>query len=335
MAKVQSSNVHTPKTELITQGNLFVSPAEFFCGDKVFVSFTFTSDSDAVTELEQSIQLDTLEYLTNEQLRSVLGGAENDEEAAVTISGISVSCAKNASTMQTSVNVKLNCVFWRSGEVKIPELTIPLENHLLKIQFPSVTVSSILEKTGTTSIRGYKGPEIIPGSTYLVWMSVFASLVLLSLLILALVKSKSIALFFKKLSIKHKFYRQYLKTVQSINSLKKLKPSFEDKIFNDVDFCLKIQTAIRDYFALRFSKNIYNMTTEEITRYLTHEKSQNLPDNLVSNFYAVMCKCDTVRFSDFVKNEGSLPADEKIDLLDNTLEIVNSIHKGIPYDAYI
>ena len=326
MAKVQTANVQLPKTVVVTQGNLFVSPAEFFCGDKVLVSFSFSSDSDAITELEQFTHGETLFFSNPEQIASIMKGENQD----VTISEISVACVKNNTAMQSVGRVNLNCVFWRSGQVEIPDLKIPLENCVLEIHVPSVTVSSILEKTGTTSIRGYKGPEIIPGSTYLVWMSAILSLLVLALLILAMVKSRTIGLFFRKLSIKHKFRRQYLKTVQSLVFLKKMHPSL-----GDVEFCLKVQTAMRDYFAVRFSKSIYNMTTEEITRYLTHEKSRFLPENVVSNFYAVMCKCDTVRFSDFAKNEGSLSAEEKNELLDKTLEVVNSIQKGIPFDADI
>ena len=60
------------QTEVISQGNLFVSPAEFFCGDKVLLSYSFSSTSDAMTELEQFLHGETLTFATSDQLQKIM-----------------------------------------------------------------------------------------------------------------------------------------------------------------------------------------------------------------------------------------------------------------------
>lgn len=317
------------QTEVISQGNLFVSPAEFFCGDKVLLSYSFSSTSDAMTELEQFLHGETLTFATSDQLQKIM----KFENPDVYISEISVSCIKStseASNFQTQANVKIDCIFWKSGQVEIPAIKLELETTQLEIQIPSVTVSSILEKTGTTSIRGYKGPEIIPGSTYLVWASVLLTALVLALIILAIVKCKKIAKFFKDISIKRKFKKSYKKANLNLILLKK-----NSNTLNDENFCLKIQTTIRDYFSVRISNHIYNMTTEEITKYLTDKVAKYVEENLTGIFYEVMYKCDTIRFSRKDKGENLLQENERLDLIQKTQSILNIINKGIPFDADI
>ena len=187
-----------------------------------------------------------------------------------------------------------------------------------------------MEKTGTTSIRGYKGPEIIPGSTYLVWASVLLTALVLALIILAIVKCKKIAKFFKDISIKRKFKKSYKKANLNLILLKK-----NSNTLNDENFCLKIQTTIRDYFSVRISNHIYNMTTEEITKYLTDKVAKYVEENLTGIFYEVMYKCDTIRFSRKDKGENLLQENERLDLIQKTQSILNIINKGIPFDADI
>ena len=157
-AQNQSPQNQSLQTEIISQGNLFLSPAEFFCGDKVTVSFTFSLKEYPNVHFENM-------FLSGSQINKII----QNENPDVSVTEISVSSFP--SSLQGTID--LTCVFWKSGEVEIPVLKIPLTNSelnselalgdgdgktsasqlndeneatMLEIHLPSVNVSSILAR---------------------------------------------------------------------------------------------------------------------------------------------------------------------------------------------
>ena len=143
--------------------------------------------------------------------------------------------------------------------------------------------------------------------------------------------------FFKNLITKYRFRKFYKKSYKKLSLLSNFlnDSSTVDDVTANVDFCLKLQTIIRDYFAVRFFSGIYNMTTEEITKYLTENIEKFLPGNLTLFFYDVMSKCDAVRFSGNIDEKKNLTAEDKKMLIEKSYSILNGIHTGVPFDADI
>ena len=310
-----------PGQKVITesQGNLFISPIEFFCGDKVIISYDINVDDDFSIDMLNSSEQNDFFYFGHDEIQSLIPNI-NDLKS-ISIESISYSLNKNI------LNFKITCTFWQPGKVDMPEIKIKTENYILNVQFPQIEVSSILEKTHISSIRSYKGPEIIPGSTYIIWVSGILLLGFLAAMITMIVKFSKIKRFYKMLRLKHRYRKNYKRSVSKINLLSKNSANL-----SDMDFCERLQLILRDFFAVRFSEKIYNMTTPEITKWFTDTFGSLLPDNAmeaIEKFYAVMVRCEYIRFSGYSSKASILLCDERKTLLAQGQEIFDLIEKGI------
>lgn len=309
----------SPKVLTETQGNLFISPIEFFCGDKVLISYDISVEDDFSIDMLNSSDQSEFFFSTPEEIQSLISNI--DEYKNITIESIDYSLNKNI------LNFKISCTFWQPGKVDMPEIKIKTENYILKVPVPQIEVSSILEKTQISSIRSYKGPEIIPGSTYIVWGGGILLLGIIACLITMIVKFSKIKRFCKTLRLKYKYRKNYKRSVSKLNLLLK-----NSQNLSDMDFCEKLQSILRGFFAVRFSERIYNMTTPEITKWFTDSFGKLLPDNAmdaIEMFYAVMVRCEYIRFSGSSSQEAVLSAEERKSLLAQSQEIFDLIEKGI------
>ena len=301
------------ENDVITQGNLFVSPSEFFCGDKVTVSFNFIVTEGISYELEK---IDSLSFTTLEEISAIT----NIDENLVHIDSILLSAEKN------NANITIECTFWKTGDIELPQITIPLNTETLEIHVPQIQVASILEKTGVSSLRQYKGPQIIPGSSYIVWASIVGFVVILALLIAALVNISRISKFFKKCKRNRILRKNYHLSISKLKILSKMNSKLSDQ-----DFCQKIQSILRDYFSIRFDKEIYSLTTGEIVKWYNSYFRKLLPsfaENAIQLFYEIMTRCDFLRFSKNTQTELAMQKDERKSLIEKTEQVINLIEKG-------
>ncbi|MCR4790681.1 MAG: hypothetical protein K5839_06340 [Treponemataceae bacterium] len=301
-------------TDVITQGNLFISPIEFFCGDNVSLSYDFVVSEGTFQDLYQT---GIINITSQEEIAEII----KIDPSNFTIKELTLT------STGTNVNLKLNCVLWKTGNIQLPPISLPLENEILEIHVPQFTVSSILEKTNSTSIRPYKGPVTIPGTTYLLWGQILILAGLLAGLIVALVKISKIIAFVSRQNKKRRYRKNYRKTLFRLKLLSKSSASFSDQ-----NYCNQLQVILRDYLAVRFTDEIYNLTTSEIIKWFDGIFSRLSPDtagSIITHFYKVMNRCDYIRFSGDSIPESLMQENEREILLKETTDIVNLFERGI------
>lgn len=291
--------------EKVQQGEFLVSPKEIYCGDVVTLQFKFSPTYEVLNqivttdEVKTTLKLDPLLWQVNE-----------------------LKLEKN----ETEANLTVECICWQPGEMIIPEFSIILENTDLQVSIPPFTVSSILEKTGETAIKGSMGPIIVPGTTYVVYGFIFLGIILLSLLIFTLTKLSKIILSIKT----YREARRYKKNYKKIQTrLKKLLKN--TVLYSEEDFSFELQVIMRDYFAFRFSPKIYSLVTSEIVDWFNKTYSECLSDawkKSVDMFYTLMLRCDYLRFSGETLLDSKMYSDERNQLVQKAENIMKLIEEG-------
>ncbi|MGP1587337.1 MAG: hypothetical protein ACTTHG_03230 [Treponemataceae bacterium] len=300
--------------ETVTKGNLFVSPVEFFCGDTVFLSYDFLVSDFAAMELKD---LNNIEFSSQAEIGNII----NFNPDIYDIKSISFE------TNQNQITVKINCIFWQPGNIQLPTFKIAEENQVLEFIIPEIKVSSMIEKSKITVSQTYAGPAVIPGSKYLVYGGFLLIIAFISGIVFFLIKMKKIKRFFKELKTKYKFKKNYKKSVLAIKNLLKNSNSYTSK-----EYCLQIQSILRNYFAYRFSPEIFNLTTSEIMQWFNTIFYKILPENAetaVQLFYEIMFRCDFIRFSGKSVPEGKMQTNERETLAQKSLQTFCLIEKGI------
>ncbi len=294
-------------------GQFFVSPKEIFCGDKVNLQYQTVLTDDIAIILNNVLPLKVTD---SDQLAKII----KIDSLACTVENFELSISGNLLTFQ------LNCIPWQLGNISYPTITLNLENLVLEIPSSGFTVSSILEKTGESSVRPAIGPILLPGTTYIVYGSIFLGIVLLSLVIFTITKSSKIVRFFKNIIISHRYKKNYKKSLALLKKLNKNASSLSYK-----EFAEKLQNIMRSYFAFRFSDKIYNLATAEIVGWFNSIYNLILPEQAeeaIYLFYEIMIRCDFLRFSGNSVNNGSFQENESFELIQKSSKVMELIEKG-------
>ena len=305
----QNQNVIT-----LTNGQSFVSPKEIFCGDKVFLQYQALLTDDVVLSLVNVLPIHITDAETLSQYINI-----NPE--ICTVESFDLFVDGNMLIYQ------INCVGWQLGKVIIPSTRVKLDSLILELPSCDFSIISILEKTGESSIQSALPPILLPGTTYKVYGFVFLGIVLLGLFIFTLIKSSKIFRFFKNILIAYKYKKNYKKC---INLLKKLNKNSSK--FSDIKFAEELQTIMRNFFAFRFSENVYNLATSEIIGWFSSVYNMILPEQAeqaIQLFYELMVRCDFIRFSGNSVVGAEVTQDEKEQLIHKGINIMSLIEKGI------
>ena len=310
MSKTLSQNQNVMQ---LLNGQFFVNPKEIFCGDKVLLQYQVLIPDEYVLALGNYLPLKIT----------------NPEEFSNIIKTDSLTCTVESFSLELSGNLliyQINCVAWQLGKISFPNIIIELDSISLELPVSEFTVSSILEKTGESSIQPVLAPILLPGTTYIVYGSIFLGIIFLSLIIFAFTKSSKIYRFFKNIIINYKYKKNHKKCLAL---LKKLNKNSEN--LSNVDFAEQLQIIMRGYFSYRFSDKVYNLATSEIVSWFSSIYNLILPEQAeeaIHLFYELMHRCDFLRFSGNSVKGAELQESERDDLIQKGISIMNLIEKG-------
>ena len=308
-----AKTVNKKQTIQLADGQFYVNPKEIFCGDKVSLQYQTVLTDDIAIVLGNVLPL---KISDTEQLAKII----KIDSLACTVEKFELSVSGNLLTSQ------VNCVPWQLGKISYPTIKLNLENIILEIPGSEFTVSSILEATGETSVKPAMGPILLPGTTYVVYGSIFLGIVFLSLLIFTLTKSSKIIRFFKNIIIARRYKKNYKK---SLGMLKKLGKNSQNISYKE--FAEELQKIMRNYFAFRFSDKIYNLATAEIVGWFNSVYNLILPEQAEESihlFYEIMLRCDFLRFSGNSVADGNFKENENIELIQKASKVMELIEKG-------
>ncbi len=297
----------------LTNGQSFVSPKEIFCGDKVLLQYQVLITDDLAIPLGSSLPL---KITDSEQLSKLI----NVDSLVCSVESFDLFLDGNLLTYQ------INCTGWQLGKVIFPNIKVNLNTVTLEFPSTNFTVTSILEKTGQNSLQVAKGPILLPGTTYFVYGFIFLSILIFSLFIFTLTRSSKIFAFFKNIVISYRYKKNYKKC---LSLLKKLNKNSES--ISDVNFAEELQTIMRSFFSFRFSDKVYNLATSEIIGWFSTIYNLILPEQAeqaIQLFYELMLRCDFLRFSGNSVKGAEMQENEKEQLIQKAITVMNLIEKG-------
>lgn len=268
----------------------FLMPKTAYIGDRCELKYVFHTDADLFGEKGSGNKSSSIELET---------------QIPVFISEADKCLVQSVLLEHTSYEYTLTIKFipWKSGLLDFGAFDLAGLVRLSQkkdgagsvflIDINPVTINSIVEKTGITSLRPAMGPMVVPGTTY----------ILIILGILFLICSFALGYLVLKLPVMIAFYistkqqryikRQTKKTIRQMSRLLKQK-------LNDNDFCQKLSDLLRGYLAFRFDQDFMILTTGRL-----YSKFESLAcgqistskEAAISNVIEVFQRCDYIRFA--------------------------------------
>lgn len=179
-------------------------------------------------------------------------------------------------------NLVITLIPWQTGQISIPDISFENEKYL--IQFNSFYVSSLLSGKEDTQLRKIQTPQLLPGTTYVLYGSIVSFIILLIILLNLIIRHKKVMAWFKE---KRKEFFLKKNKKQALKTLTEL----ENKKLPQKDSAKIIQETARKYLEVRLEKNFTKFTTSQIKFELTE-----IPENQKKDLIELFVNTDVVRY---------------------------------------
>ena len=275
-----------------------VFPKAIYIGDRAELRCTFKSDSDLPTG-----------PLSTQAFTGPLDFSVYD------IKDIALQKSQTGQADEGSYNLVISFVPWRTGKIQLPDFEL---EGLGTIHFEAVEVLSLVEQQNVTGLRSYSSPLLLPGTTYKIYGSLAAFVILIILLIRLIVKWRAVVFWFNNTKLK----RRYLRSKK--NTIKALKKLEEEN--SDSKISTQLQKIMREYLELRLNYPFTKKLTSEMsfafdqaTCGLADENRQSAFENIISIFV----RTDYIRFSD--SPNAKFDQGELSEILKNLIDDIEAI----------
>ena len=220
-------------------------------------------------------------------------------------------------------NLVITFVPWQTGKIQLPDFEV---EGVGIIHFETVEVLSLLEQQNVTGLRSYSSPLLLPGTTYKIYGSLAAIVILFILLIRLIVKWRSVVFWFNNTKLKRRYARSKKATIKA---LKKLEQENSDSQISTM-----LQKIMREYLELRlnypFTKKLtseLNLAFNEATCGLADENRTNAFEDIIS----VFVRTDYIRFSN--AQDAVFQNDELSTIINTLSDSITVIEEGGKTDA--
>ncbi len=234
----------------LQQGNLILIPQEIFVGDTAQLRYTLKGTTNLLKEDGDSITVQ-----------------ESDSKLTQTQS-CTITSASITKDKDSSLTVVVLFTPWETGTVHIPAIDFGTNTAPLVVSFPPIHISSLAEKTQTTTLMPPASPLLIPGTSYFLYGAVVSIFIFLLLLIIACIKIKSFSRSISSLLARLLQTRNFKQLKQRLRKLAKRQKKYES-----VPFAHCLQHILRTYFTGRFKQDFSSATSHEVLFLL--QKFQN------------------------------------------------------------
>lgn len=203
---------------------------------------------------------------------------------------------------------------WKTGNIELPGFQFDDEI----IELNPVTIVSILEQSNTSALKDSAAPLLLPGTTYKLYGTLIAALVVIIVLIRVIIKRKNISFYFKN----KKLLRKYRKNKRA--AVKKLKAVLSES--SDYAAAGEIQKIMRHYLEVRFDFPFTHAVTSELMNGFTKATGGLLGETKIEAFGEIVSafiRTDFIRYS----TGARFKADEKSALINNLIEKIEILEK--------
>lgn len=308
-----------------TETSQMVFPKKIYVGDTAELRFTFRSNVDFFpnedTLDEKPLLLEKLPFATDNEDFTLIKGMIQRNGLLYT--------------------VVLTFSPWKIGYIDFPQIdlipavfgsdsTVPF-----MIDPEPVEIISILPKGEDSSLRGIRGPLLVPGTIYVVYAAIILFIALLIFIIQTIVRWQQISARMKE----KKTLRLYAKNARNaLRQFRKLEKN-SSKI-NDVAFCLAVQQIFRFYLSVRFGRKFDCLSTDQIAPVFDDITAGTMNDftrETVSSVVEIFRRADYLRFAhDSLDSkrqpqqvyETKLQPDERKNMIANSRTIIKAFEAG-------
>ncbi len=283
-------------SQTLMNETLTVLPKDVYIGDIIEIRYSFTTNINLTDNLTVDIQL-----------------PENPDYDILSMKLIG---------NDGSYQFVISCIPWKVGALDLPKIDLSKYSQSLTTSFaidiPSITVQSIVKKTGTNEIRPVASPLLIPGTTWLIYIFLFLIIIFLSLTVYLLIHTKKVISFWNNY-IQNRISKKNLKkTVKQIKKLNK-----KSAKYNDSNFAKQLSIITRQFLSTRFKHNFNSVVSSKIWYEINNIFQDTLPDFIEDKVFvvsSVLERCDYIRFSGGKEEDSSFSFVERSSLSENLIE---------------
>ena len=283
-------------SQTLMNETLTVLPKDVYIGDIIEIRYSFTTNINLTDNLTVDIQL-----------------PENPDYDILSMKLIG---------NDGSYQFVISCIPWKVGALDLPKIDISKYSQSLTTSFaidiPSITVQSIVKKTGTNEIRPVASPLLIPGTTWLIYIFLFLIIIFLSLTVYLLIHTKKVISFWNNY-IQNRISKKNLKkTVKQIKKLNKKSAKYDDS-----NFAKQLSIITRQFLSTRFKHNFNSVVSSKIWYEINNIFQDTLPvfiEDKVFVVSSVLERCDYIRFSGGKEEDSSFSFVERSSLSENLIE---------------
>jgi hypothetical protein len=283
-------------SQTLMNETLTVLPKDVYIGDIIEIRYSFTTNINLIDNLTVDIQL-----------------PENPDYDILSMKLIG---------NDGSYQFVISCIPWKVGSLDLPKIDLSKYSQSLTTSFaidiPSITVQSIVKKTGTNEIRPVASPLLIPGTTWLIYIFIFLIIIFLSLTIYLLIHTKKVISFWNNY-IQNRISKKNLKkTVKQIKKLNKKSAKYDDS-----NFAKQLSIITRQFLSTRFKHNFNSVVSSKIWYEINNIFQDTLPDFIEDKVFvvsSVLERCDYIRFSGGKEEDSSFSFVERSSLSENLIE---------------
>lgn len=283
-------------SQTLMNETLTVLPKDVYIGDIIEIRYSFTTNINLTDNLTVDIQL-----------------PENPDYDILSMKLIG---------NDGSYQFVISCIPWKVGALDLPKIDLSKYSQSLTTSFaidiPSITVQSIVKKTGTNEIRPVASPLLIPGTTWLIYIFLFLIIIFLSLTVYLLIHTKKVISFWNNY-IQNRISKKNLKkTIKQIKKLNKKSAKYDDS-----NFAKQLSIITRQFLSTRFKHNFNSVVSSKIWYEINNIFQDTLPDFIEDKVFvvsSVLERCDYIRFSGGKEEDSSFSFVERSSLSENLIE---------------
>lgn len=230
---------------------------------------------------------------------------------------------------------------WKTGFIDFPEFDLfsvvfgSGKSVPFLIDFAPVEVNSILPKGEDSALRGIKGPLLVPGTIYVIYVAIVLFIAFLIFVLHTIIKWQQISQKIKEKKTLH-FYAKNAR-----NAMRQFKKLEKNSLkINDVAFCLAVQQIFRYYLTVRFGKKMDALSTNQIFsafEEITGGTMSDFMSETVSSVVEIFRRADYIRFAHDSLDSKRMPAEsyaaellpeERKNMIENSRTVIKAFEAG-------
>lgn len=275
-------------------------PKTAYTGDRCELKYIFRTDADLLGERSQGKTIQSLELTTDFAAFNRLEQKCQVYRAVLEHSGFEYTLTVFFIPWQSGI-IDFQ-PFDLAGRVR-KSLNINTSGPVFSVDLAPVTINSLAQKMGVTSLCPPKGPVILPGTTFL--LVILAACVIACLALVVFVISK--IPYFISYLISGRRRRQLKKSYRQTERL--FKRSLKQKI-DDTLFCQQISTVLRLFLSERFDSDFMFLTDDRLAskfEEITCGSTDELQALAIGDVVEVLQRCSYIRFAKDSIDSKKLP----------------------------